>query len=226
MSFEAWVAVASFLGVVGLLLWGRAPTRLMTRRRGRLPRQLELEEITPHEIPSDAQAPLSFLAARLKELGFEPAGPPTRVPPLQRYGHRVAVVPFVHEDEGAYFLMAIEAGLHPKSQLVLHIISPFEDGRRVETSTLGVLEQLRSASNVDSRVVLDAESVDEIWSRHRLALTRHRRELRAPVPADGWRHVAQEAYLAWVQSAVRAQRLQLDPKSEMYRVRSRPRSVW
>lgn len=223
---EAWVAAAAFLGIVALLVWGRRPPPWLGGRRGRLPRQLELDALEDPPIPADAEAPLDYLTRRLSDLGFEPAGHPARVPALHRLGHRVLVVPFVHPHERAYFLMGIDAGRGAKSQLILHIISELTDGRRVETSTLEALDQFRAASNVDAQVVLDAESVDEIWSRHRLALTRYRRELRAEVPYQAWPAAARDAYEGWVRAAVRAQRLQLDADGQMYKVRARPRSVW
>lgn len=219
------MALAAFIGIVALLVWGRRPGGFRGRRN-RLPRELELVALEEDGVPSDAQAPLEFLTARLRHLGFAPAGPAAKVPALHDLGHRVLLVPFVHEDERAYFMMGIDAGSSPKSQLVLHIVSPLTDGRRVETSTLEALDQLRAPEDVDARVVLDAETVEEIWSRHRRALTDHRRELRAPVSREGWSAVAQAAYAGWVRAGVRAQRLQLDSSGRMYRVRARPRSVW
>jgi len=221
----AVVALAASAGILALVLWGRGPTRLLTGRRGRLPRELELKDIPSGDIPADAREPLAYLTEKLTDLGFEVADLPSRVPALQRFGHRLIVVPFVHLDERAYFLMGIEAGIHPSTQLVLHIITPLADQRRVETSTLEVLATLRPPSKVSVQVVLDAESVEEIWSRHRRALTEHCRDERLEVTAEQWRETAYQAYGGWVQSAVRAQRLQLEADGQMYRVRARPRSV-
>lgn len=223
---EAWIALGAFVGIVVLVLWGRGPRRLLTGRRGRLPRELDLALIPTGDIPADAHRPLEYLTAKLGDLGFEEADMPARVPALQTFAHRLIIVPFVHPEERAYFLMGIEAGLHPKTQLVLHIISLLSNGQRVETTTLGALAQLRPAAHVHAQVVLDAESVDEIWSRHRLALTRHARDQRLEVPADKWRDVTALAYDGWVQSGVRAQRLQLEQDGTMYRIRRRPRSAW
>lgn len=226
VSMELWVALAVGSGLVALFLVVGNPLHRLRRRRSRLPRALELVAINEHELPDDARAPLAFLTGRLSELGFEEADTLASVPAMRRFGHRMYVAPFVHAHEQAYFLMGIESGLQPKSQLVLHIISCLDDGRRIETTTLEALDHLRPGAGVEAQVVLDAETVDEIWSRHRLALTQHRRELRRPARPDAWRGAALAAYEGWVQSAVRAQRLQLDADGEMYRVRSRPRSVW
>ena len=219
------VAVVAALGILALALWGRGPTRLLTGRRGRVPRQLELKDIPSDDIPADAREPLAYLTEKLTDLGFEIADLPARVPALQRFGHRLIVVPFVHLAERAYFLMGIEAGIHPSTQLVLHIITPLEGQQRVETSTLVALSSLRAPAKVHAQVVLDAESVEEIWSRHRRALTEHRRDERLEVTPAAWRDAAYQAYEGWVQSAVRAQRLQLEADGQMYRVRGRARSV-
>lgn len=221
----AVVAVAATAGILALVLWGRGPSRLLTGGRGRLPRQLELKDIPSGDIPPDAREPLAYLTEKLSDLGFEVADLPARVPALQRFGHRLIVVPFVHPEERAYFLMGIEAGIHPSTQLVLHIITPLEGQRRVETSTLLALASLRPPVKVHAQVVLDAETVEEIWSRHRRALTEHRRDERLAVTPETWRESAYQAYEGWVQSAVRAQRLQLEADGQMYRVRARPRSV-
>ena len=96
---------------------------------------------------------------------------------------------------------------------------------RDRTSTLSPLEALRRPPDVEAQVVLDAESVEEIWSRHRLALGRHERGERLAVDPEAWRRYAAEAYEGWVQSAVRSQRLQHDANGQMYKVRPRPKGV-
>jgi hypothetical protein len=222
--YYATVAAAAFACIVALLIFGR-PSRLFTGGRGRLPRRFEVRDIPTGDIPADAQKPLDFLTEKLTALGFEVADLPVRVPALQSFGYRLLIVPFVNRDECSVFLMGIEAGLHPRTQLMLHIITPLEGGRRVETTTLEPLETLIRPKDVDVRVVLDAESVEEIWSRHRLALNNHERAERIPVDPDGWRELAAEAYDGWVQAAVRSQRLQLEKNGEMYKVRGRPKSV-
>jgi hypothetical protein len=122
--------------------------------------------------------------------------------------------------------MGIEQHLLPRSELMLHMITPLTGKRRVETTTLGMLETLaRPPDTVDFRVVLDADTVEEIWSRHRLALSTHQRSERQVITPLEWRDHAAAAYDAWVQSAVRAQRLQLESNGQTYRVRTRPKSV-
>ena len=222
--YYASVALAAFGCIVALLLFGR-PSRLFTGGRGRLPRRFEVKDIPTGDIPADAQKPLDFLTEKLTGLGFEVADLPVRVPALQSFGYRLLIVPFVNRDECTVFLMGIEAGLHPRTQLMLHILTPLAGGRRVETTTLEPLESLIRPKDVDVRVVLDAESVEEIWSRHRLALNNHQRAERLAVDPDRWRELAAEAYDGWVQAAVRSQRLQLEKNGEMYKVRGRPKSV-
>ena len=96
---------------------------------------------------------------------------------------------------------------------------PPSEGRLVEPTTLAPLDDLRHPAGVDCQVVLDANSVEEIWSRHRRALFRYERKDRRPVQAEAWRLFAAEAYEAWVQAAVRSHRLQLEANGVMYRVR-------
>lgn len=216
------VAVLAFAGVVLLLA---RPTGLFSGGGGRLPKYFVVKDIPTADIPSGAQRPLDFLTKKLAGLGFKPADLPVRVPALQSFGYRLLLVPFANTTESTFFLMGIEQHLFPRTELMLHIITPLTRGRRVETTTLPALENLAEpADTVDLRVVLDADSVDEIWSRHRLALSSHERSERATVIPEQWRECVAAAYEAWVQSGVRAQRLQLEANGQTYRVRSRPRS--
>lgn len=215
------VAVAG----VALLLFQR-PRGLFTGAKRRLPKRFDVKDIASGDIPSSAKRPLDFLAAKLTTLGFQVADLPVRVPDLQSFGYRLLLVPFVHLEESTFFLMGIEQHLLPHSELMLHIITPLEGKRRVETTTLDVLEMLaHPPETVGLRVVLDADSVEEIWSRHRLALQKYQRAERVAVSAEDWRIHAAAAYDAWVQSAVRAQRLQLEANGRTYRVRGRPKSI-
>lgn len=212
------------LAVLALTVWLQRPSGLFTGRKTRLPRRLEMTEVTGR-IPYDAQNPLDYLAERLTRIGFEPAGPVVRIRAFDRTGHRLLVAPFVHPDERAYFLMGIESGLSPRSELMLHMVTPMTEGRRVETSTLPMLDWVKPPERVEVHVVLDADSVEEIWSRHRRALLEYERGEREPVSSEAWTQVIQAAYEAWLQAAVRAQRLVLEPSREHYRVRPRPKSV-
>lgn len=219
----ALLAGAAFAGILVLLASG--PTsRLFIGGRGRLPKRFEVKDIANRDIPLDARRPLEFLERRLGLLGFVVAGSPARVPAFQTLGHRLLIVPFVHTKERTFFLMGIEAGLHPRTQLMLHIITPLSEGRRVETSTLAPLDSLRQPDKVAARVVLDADTVEEIWSRHRRALCEYQRGERDSVTAESWYLHAASAYEGWVQSAVRAQRLELVANGKMYRIRARPKS--
>ncbi len=219
----AGIAGGAFLGIISLLFFNR-PSRRSAGKRGRLPKQLELSELPLGEIPEDAQEPLEYLSQKLKSLHFEAADLPVRIPAMETFGYRVLLIPFYNADESTFFLMGIEAGLHPQSQLMLHILTPLQD-RRVETSTLEPLASLIRPPDVEVQVVVDADSVDEIWSRHRRALTNFQRADRLAAKPEQWRRYAGQAYEAWLQSAVRSQRLQLDKSGELYRIRSRPKSM-
>jgi hypothetical protein len=218
----AAVALLCFAGIV--LLLARPSGLFSGGGRGRLPKHFIVKDIPSGDIPSSARRPLDFLTRKLSSLGFATADLPVRVPALQGFGYRLLLVPFANVEESTFFLMGIEQHLVPRTELMLHIITPLSGGRRVETTTLAALENLMHPQNVDLRVVLDAESVDEIWSRHRLALQAHERGERAPVGPEQWREYAAAAYEAWLQSGVRAQRLMLEADGETYRIRSRPKS--
>lgn len=224
IAFYVAIAVAGSLGIFALLAFDR-PSRLFGRRAVRLPRTFDVLPIAEEHIPEDARRPLDQLVSRLGPVGFRRAGPPARIAALQTFGYRILVIPFVHVDERTYFLLGIEGGLRQRSHLMLHIITPLSDGRRVETTTIEPLAALIRPERVDPQVVVDAESVAEIWSRHRLALNRYERNTRASVAPEGWSEMAATAYEDWIQSAVRSQRLQLESNGEMYRVRRRPKSV-
>lgn len=219
--------VVAALALAGLVALGLTrPSGLFSGGRGRLPRQFAVKDIPSGDIPSGAQRPLEFLARKLAGLGFEVADLPVRVPSLQSFGYRLLIVPFVHREESTFFFMGIEQQLWPNAELMLHIVTPLTGGQRVETTTLAALGSLtQPAETVELRVVLDAETVEEIWSRHRLALSALERSRRAPILPEQWRQHAAATYEAWLQSGVRAQRLQLEAGGETYRVRGRPKSV-
>lgn len=210
------LAVAAFLGIVFLLL---RQGGMFTGGRSRLPRQFAVQDVPFGEIPSDAKQPLEFLAKKLGSLGFTRAELPVRVPALEGRGYHLLLVPFANQQESTIFLMGIESRWPPRTELMLHIITPLTSGRRVETSTLAALETLKPPELVSLRVVLDAESVDEIWSRHRMALSEHERGDRSAISPERWQELAATSYEAWVRVAVRAQRLELDRTGTTYRVR-------
>lgn len=216
----AAIAGGALVGIVAILLssaldWWRL-------RQMRLPRRLSFERVEGAELPEDARAPLAFLRERLRPLGFTELDGPVLLTSLSQVGHRLWLVPFVHEDERAYFFLGIDAAVSPSSELAIHIVTPLVDDRRVETTTLEVLGQLIRPEAVAAQVVLDAESVEEIWSRHRRALTRFERSERLEVRATDWPPLARAAYESWLRAAVRSQRLILDHRQQTYRVRRRP----
>jgi hypothetical protein len=208
-------------GAVIAILYFVRPTGLFIGGGRRLPKRFEVKDIPTGDIPTDAQRPLDQLTEKLKGMGFETADLPVRVPLLQRFGYRLVLVPFVHPGDSTYFWLGIEAGLHPRAQLMLHIVTPLSGGRRVETTTLAPLDHLKHPEGVDAQVVLDADSVEEIWGRHRRALFRYERKERMPTPPEEWRACAAQTYEAWVQVAVRAHRLQLEANGVMYKIRGR-----
>lgn len=214
------------VGVVGalLLLWLGRPA-LLSGGRGRLPRRFEVTELDGVRVPLDARQPLAYLSERLGRLGFAPADLPVRVPSVSSRGCRLMLVPFVHREERALFIMGIESRWVGASQIMLHIITPLRGGRRVETSTLPGLREVMRPPEVEIRIVLDAESVEEIWSRHRLALTQHERADRDPIEPPSWRLHAARAYEDWLQAGLRSNRLMLDASGDAYRIRARPKSV-
>jgi hypothetical protein len=216
----------AILALAGIVLLLQRPRGLFTGGKRRLPKRFDVKDIASNDIPSSAKRPLDFLAAKLGSLGFQVADLPVRVPDLQSFSYRLLLVPFVHVEESTFFLMGIEQHLLPQSELMLHIITPLDGKRRVETTTLGVLETLvHPPDTVGLHIVLDADSVEEIWSHHRLELQKYQRAERQTVTPEDWRTHAAAAYDAWVQSAVRAQRLQLESNGRTYRVRGRPKSI-
>lgn len=218
-----WMLLAGGLALSGLALHRFLFTGgLFTGGAARIPKRFIVSDLATTEIPNDARRPLDYLSDRLKRLGFIPADLPVRVPALQSFGHRVVIVPFVHSGESAIFLMGIESRWAPRAELMLHILTPLRDGRRVETTTLAALRHLRPPESVDVRVVLDAGSVDEIWSQHRRALMKHERSARLPIDPGTWKVPVAQAYDAWVEAAVRAQRLKLSRDGAAYHLRREP----
>ena len=156
----AAVAGGALVGIAAIVL--STVTQWWRLRRVRLPRRLSFEPVQGTDLPEDARAPLAFLRERLRPLGFTELDGPVLLTSLHQMGHRLWLVPFVHEDERAYFFLGIDAAMSPSSELAIHIVTPLVDDRRVETTTLEVLGQLIRPESVAAQVVLDAESVEEI----------------------------------------------------------------
>lgn len=222
VSVDAWVPgliVAVAGGLAALYDRAQRAASLFTNGSARIPKRFEVESIVEARLPVDAAGLVDSLASTLTSLGFVREAP-VEVPSLRSTGHQVLLVPFVHEDERALFLMGLHTRWARRSELLLHIVTPLGDGQRIETSTLGALLKLRPPASVDLRAVLDATSVEEIWSRHRRALTSHERAARAPVRPEDWCALAAESYDAWIQAAVRAQRVRLTRDGVAYRLRA------
>ncbi len=225
MALQLWGGVLVSALALLIALWLTRPPRLFLGGKVRIPKHFEVAAFTAEPVPPDAIEPVRFLEQKLQRLGFSPAEGPVRAPALEGFGKKLLLITFSHLDERALFLLAIEADFGRRASLMLHIITPLTEQRRVETSTLAPLLLLATPPRVEAQVVLDADSVDEIWSRHRRALLHYGRDERLPVQPQAWQTLAAEAYEGWLQSAIRAHRLQLEPNGTMYKIRGRPRSV-
>lgn len=220
MSTEL-IAALAFLAGLGVMGLYRYLTRggLFTGGRVKIPRQFIVREIPTGDIPKDARVPLDYLSAKLQTLGFVRADMPVRVPALQSKLHRVLLVPFAHLEERSIFVMGIDDRFAPRAELMLYIVTPLEGGRRVETTTLGALKALRPQGS-DVEIVTDADSIEEIWSRHRRRLMSYERKERLAIEPEAWKIPVAQAYDAWVEAAVRAQRVRIADGST-YQIRGR-----
>ncbi|MEM1025327.1 MAG: hypothetical protein AAGD10_20795 [Myxococcota bacterium] len=205
--------------VVSVLLVLRRPSRLFTSLGTRIPRQLTL---AAHEgpMPIDVRAPVEYLGDRLSGLGFQALNPVMRLPDFERLGHRLLLFAHHHPQEHALFLMAIESGLVPDAQLMLHVLTPLDQGRRLETTTLAALGSISSPKGVTLTVALDVDRVEELWHRHRRGLASFERSERRPPSAADWPQEVAEVYASWLQAGVRAHRLVLDGRKARYRLRA------
>ncbi len=219
--FEIATLTVGAIGVVVFLIIKRPA--LLSSGQGRLPKRFELVELGGVKVPKDVREPLAYLSASLGRMGFIAVAEPLRAPAMTGFGRHLLLVPFIHPKEEALFIMGIESQVLGSSEMMLHIISPLSEGRSIETTTLTGLADMARPPGVDARFVIDADSIEEIWSRHRLALTEHERSSRATVTATNWRKHAGATYDAWLRAALRANRITLDLRSNSYRIRSLPR---
>jgi len=213
------LAIVALAGALALVVAGWASGGAFSSGASRIPKRFEVIDVADEGLPLETQRLIASLSEKLVRLGFARADHPARVPAFDGLGRQLSLVPFAHAAEGALFLMGVEARLPGRAELMLHIITPLTRGRRIETSTLGALQLIRPPGAVDLRVVLDAGSVEEIWSRHRRALTCYERGERETVAPAEWRVLAGAAYEAWVEAALRAQRLKLTGDGHCYRLR-------
>jgi len=185
----------------------------------RIPKDFVVFDVSESEVPLDARQPLRYLGEKLHTLGFERIHSTVRVPTRRYRGRQLLLVPFIHVQESALFLMGIEPSWPPRSELMLHIITPLTQARRVETTTLAGLMEITPPTEIDLNVVIDADSIEEIWSRHRRALTDYERSERIKVPNSDWLSLVSSAYRDWVQAGVQAKRLSLTKNQAAYRFR-------
>jgi hypothetical protein len=218
----SYFLIVAALAVVtlGFLLFTRSHG-FYTDPSARLPKSLELKASSIERLPLAIARLGQALGEKLARSGFSPALGVWKVVRGPRFSYRVYLFPFVHPSEQALFVMSVAGSWSQRPELMLHIITPLEGERRVETSTLLALRELRAPPLVDLRVVVDAATVEEIWSQHRRALFGYQREERRPVDESTWRSLFESAYKAWLEAAVRAQRLQFAGSDQVYRVRER-----
>lgn len=222
MVDPSYFLVVAALAVIALALL------LFSRSHGffndptaRLPKTLELDAVAMERLPPAIARLGQTLGEKLLRSGFESAPGVWKVARGPRLSYRVYLFPFVHPGESALFVMTVAGHWSHRPELMLHIITPLVGERRVETSTLLALRDLRAPPLVDLRVVADASTVEEIWSQHRRALFSYQREERQPVTEASWEGLFRQSYQAWLESAVRAQRLRFAGSDQIYRVRER-----
>ena len=201
---------------------------LFTRSHGfysdpaaRLPKSPELRPVAMERLPVAVLRLGQALGEKLVRSGFQPVKDVWKLAKRPRWAHGVYLFPFVHPDESAMFVMSVASSWASRPELMLHIITPLEGDRRVETSTLMALRELRAPPLVDLRVVVDANTVEEIWAHHRRALFGYQRQERLPVDESTWRNLFENTYRAWLEGAIRAQRLQFAGSDQVYRIRER-----
>lgn len=219
--FEIATLAVGALGVAFLFVVKRPA--LLSGGHGRIPKRFDLVELGTVSVPKDVREPLAYLSMSLKRMGFVAVDEPLRAPDMTGFGRHLLLVPFIHPHERALFIMGIESQVLGSSEMMLHVISPLSGGRSIETTTLTGLANMARPPGVDARFVIDADSIEEIWSRHRLALTEHERASRTAVTPNNWRNHASTTYEAWLRAALRANRIRLDIRSNSYRIRSLPR---
>lgn len=201
---------------------------LFTRSHGfysdpatRLPKSLDLRPVAFERLPVGVARLGQALGEKLVRCGYEPVTEVWKLARGPRLTHGVYLFPFVHSSESALFVMSVASTWAARPELMLHIITPLEGERRVETSTLLALRELRAPPLVDLRVVVDANTVEEVWSHHRRALFGYQRQERERVDESTWRTLFEASYRAWLEAAVRAQRLQFAGSDQIYRIRER-----
>jgi hypothetical protein len=204
------------IAFVVALLWLRRPDGLFTGRARRLPAQLECTPIDDAQLPSDAEAPVQYLSDRLAGLGFRRAPSLYHLPRFDRQGRKLILMVHVHPDESAAFFMGIEGGLLLHSQLMLHVLTPLTEGRRVETTTLSALAGLDPPAESTVTVVQNADRIEELWSAHRRQLADFERRERVDI--EPWLDHLNASYTGWLRAGVAARRLVVDPTERVYKV--------
>ncbi len=218
MALDGFEVATVLTGALMVLLLARPRPPAVLGGAGWFPRRFDAFGPLMAPVPPDALRPLAYLTERLGFAGFSTVGLPLEVAGPRR-GGRFLLAPFVHSEERALFVMGIEVRRFGPCALMLHIVTPLAGGRRVETTTLPWIDTLPKPPGVEARVVLDADTVEEIWSRHRLALMGHARADREPVPVTAWQDLAASAYEAWLLAAFRAELVEVEPDGATVRVR-------
>jgi hypothetical protein len=214
--------IALFAGIPLLLVtrWLLlGPKPLLTGGRGWLPKKVVIRSAESPRLPIDARRPLRVLRTKLTRLGFrldlETAHLSRRITPRSHF----VFIPFVHADERSLFLAIVEYSWLRASQLMVHVITPFDDEVQVETSSLPILANLPKPQGVRLEMALDVDSVEELWSRHRKALGNIERRLRTEWRPSEWCQVAEKTYQRWLQASVAARLLDENTPGDCYPVR-------
>jgi hypothetical protein len=219
----SFLIVAIAAGVVALAIQYIYAAGFFESPGVRLPKDLRLTDVLSQPLPISAHRPIRALSDKLIKNGFSGLIGLWRAKGIRRFAHRVYLAPYVHEDESVLLLLTLVSSWRPRVEIMLHLITPLSDGRRVETSTLGVLRDIRPPTEVDYRSAADAVTVEELWSRHRRALTDYQRSERLPLQAEDWQTWVEASYASWLQAAIRAQRILLanTHTTSVYRIRER-----
>lgn len=200
------IYVAAGLVVFGLLSMLLRRIDWQTRR---IPRELELKD-APGVPSAGLSEALERLRPRWEALGFSP---PSGVFYVSEDAHLVVVQ---NPEERVVCALAWD---RLGEVAALHLITPLSDARRVETSSLDVLQGWLCPPEVTLQLGPEDLCFDELWAAHRRALMNFERRERQPI--DDWRALLATSYRAWIAAGVRVQRLARDVDPTQLRLRDR-----
>lgn len=213
----AAVLVFSTVGIAWLLMQPQRPTRLKTPQR--LPGLLEFAPFKERKLRPDAQKARDFLNERLTRFGFEAAHP---LMAITNADLKLALQTYVHPEERVFVYLGLEQS-GAETYLMLHVVTPLSEKRRVETTSLEFLHHLARPEGVALRFATDIDRVEQLYSLHRMALGQFARAERHPAEPNQWATYLQESYRGWLKAGVLAQRVRLNADGCSYRLLPRPR---